>query len=234
MDQPGWERIWKSEHSPEKFGSFAPPNDAVVDWANGLPPGAFVLDVGCGIGRHVIYLGQRGFRMAGSDISPSGILRTQAACAERQLAFDGQVCPMTALPWPDATYDAVLCISTIHHTLRDQEQRALDEIWRILKPGGAFLVDFPCTSTWDYRHLRAEVAAGQVVEVEPDTFIDPRQPPEDLDGFLPHHYCDESEARALLQRFTIERLQPDLRPAPPQLGEGLLGKWVALARKPLS
>jgi SAM-dependent methyltransferase len=224
MNRIGWEAIWKSDHTPERFASFAAPNDTVVDWANSLQPGAFVFDLGCGVGRHVTYLGGRGFRMAGADIAPTGLQRTYAACGERGLAFDGRVCNMTLLPWPDATFDAVLSTSTIHHALRANIQHAIDEVWRILKPGGLFLVDFPCTDRVDYVYLRAEVAAGRVREVEPNTFVDERPDSEDPDGFLPHHYCDEADIRDLLSRFMIERLWPEL-------GAGSHGKWVAWARK---
>jgi SAM-dependent methyltransferase len=162
--------------------------------------------------------------MAGADISPTGVQRTYAVCAERGLAFDGQVCDMLALPWPDATFDAALSTSTIHHALRANIQRTLAEVWRILKPGGLLLVDFPCTDRADYAFMRAEVAAGHVVEVEPNTFVDERPDSDDPDGFLPHHYCDEVDVRDLLSRFTIERLWPEL-------GTGGRGKWVAWARK---
>ena len=68
MDRIGWEPIWASNHIPERYASFAAPNDSVIEWANRLASGAFVLDLGCGVGRHVTYLGGRGFRMAGADI----------------------------------------------------------------------------------------------------------------------------------------------------------------------
>jgi len=139
---------------------------------------------------------------------------------------------MTALPWSDAAFDATLSTRTIHHGLRAEIQLALDEIYRVLKPGGILLVDFPCTDTWDYQYLRGAVTEGEVMEVEPNTFVDQRKKPADFDGYLPHHYCDEAEARDLLRRFIIERLSPALRPAPPELGEGVVGKWIAWARKP--
>src|SRR5262245_27756950 len=106
MNPIGWEPIWASENIPNRYTTFAAPNDTVVEWANSLPPGAAVFDLGCGVGRHIIYLGGRGFQMAGSDIAPTGMARTRAACAECGLAFEGQVCDMTGLPWPDATFDA--------------------------------------------------------------------------------------------------------------------------------
>lgn len=231
MNRLGWEAIWTSDRIPQRYTSFAAPNDTVVEWANALPPGASVFDLGCGVGRHVTYLGGRGFQMAGSDIAPTGVQRTQAACAERGLAFDGQVCDMTALPWPEATFDAALCTSAIHHALRAGIRQAVAEVWRILKPGGLFLVDFPSTATLDYQHMRACAAAGDYLEVEPDTFVDQRPDSDDPDGYLPHHYCDEAGVRDLLQPFTIVRLWPALHPAPPERGEGQLGRWVAWAQK---
>jgi len=224
MNRIGWEPIWSSDRIPDRYTTFAAPNDTVVEWANGLPSSAYVFDLGCGVGRHVIYLGERGFRMAGADVSPTGIQRTTAVCAERGLAFDGRVCDMTTLPWPDASFDAALCTSTIHHALRANIQRAIDEVWRMLKPGGLFLVDFPPTDRADYAYLRAEVAAGHVLEVEPNTFVDERPDSDDADGFLPHHYSDEADVRDLLRQFRLERLGLEL-------SAGSRGKWVAWARR---
>jgi tellurite methyltransferase len=224
MNRIGWEAIWNSDHIPPRFATFAAPNDTVVEWADRLQPGASVFDLGCGVGRHVTYLGGRGFRMAGSDISPTGLQVTADACAERELAFDGRVSDMTVLSWPDATFDAALSTSTIHHALRANIQSTIAEVWRILKPGGLFLVDFPCTDRADYAYQRADVAAGRVREVEPNTFVDERPDSDDPDGFLPHHFCDEAEVRDLLSSFVIERLRADG-------SVGGRGKWVAWARK---
>jgi SAM-dependent methyltransferase len=224
MNRIGWEPIWSSDTIPERYASFAAPNETVVEWANSLPAGSNVFDLGCGAGRHVTYLGGRGFRMAGADISPTGIQRANTACAERGISFDGRVSDMTALPWEDAAFDAALSISTIHHGLRADIQRAIDEVWRLLRPGGLFLVDFPCTDRADYAYLRAEVAAEKIREVEPNTFVDERPDSDDPDGFLPHHFCDEADVRDLLSRFTLERVGPDT-------AAGARGKWVAWARK---
>jgi SAM-dependent methyltransferase len=83
MNHSGWETIWNSDHSPDRFASFAAPDPTVVDWAESLPAGACVFDLGCGVGRHVTYLGGRGFRMAGADIAPTAVQRTYVVCAER-------------------------------------------------------------------------------------------------------------------------------------------------------
>jgi hypothetical protein len=80
--------------------------------------------------------------------------------------------------------------------------------------------------------MRAQVSAGQIAEIEPNTFVDRRPNLEDTDdGFLPHHYCDEADLRDLLGSFEIMRLWTSLRES--KDGPGTRGKWIASARKPL-
>ena len=232
-ERVGWELIWRRGNDHPRYGSYAAPDAAVTEWAATVAAGGFVLDLGCGVGRHVVYLGGCGFRMAGIDISPSGIRLTQQACANRRIGFEGQVSDMTTLPWADGTFDAVLSISTIHHHRREGIIRTLGQVRRVLKPGGLLLVDFPCTDTLDYRLLRERVTAGQIAEIETNTFVDQRPDLDELDDdFLPHHYCDEDDLRDLLRSFEIIRLWAALRQS--QDGAGMRGKWVASVRRPLS
>ena len=231
-EREGWELIWRHGSGHPRYGSYAAPDAAVMDWATALPAGGFVLDLGCGVGRHVVYLGGCGFRMAGIDISPSGIRLTQEACADRRISFEGQVSDMTTLPSADGIFDAALSISTVHHHQREGIIGTLEQVRRVLKPGGLLLVDFPCTDTLDYRLLRERVAAGQIAEIEPNTFVDQRPDLDEMDDdFLPHHYCDENDLRDLLRPFEIIRLWAALRQT--QDGTGMRGKWVASVRRPL-
>jgi SAM-dependent methyltransferase len=230
-ERAGWEMIWRRGDDHPRYGVCAGPNPAVVEWAETVPAQGFVLDLGCGVGRHVVYLAERGFRMAGLDVSPSGIRLTQEACLVREFQFEGRVSDMSALPWSDQTFDAVLSISAIHHHQRQEIQRTLGEVRRVLKPGGLLLADFPCTHTTDYCLMRTQVCAGQIDEVEPNTFVDRRSGLEDTDdGFLPHHYCDEADLRDLLSSFEIIRLGTSLLES--KDGLATRGKWIASARRP--
>jgi SAM-dependent methyltransferase len=232
-ERAGWELIWRRGDDHPRYGVSAAPNPAVVEWVETVPAHGFVLDLGCGVGRHVVYLAERGFRMAGVDISPTGIRLTEEVCSVRQFNFEGHISDMSVLPWTDETFDAVLSISAIHHHQRQEIVRTLGEVRRVLKPGGLLLADFPCTDTIDYRVMRAQVSAGQIAEVEPNTFVDQRSGLEHTDdGFLPHHYCDEADLHDLLGPFDIIRLWTSLRDS--KDGRGTRGKWIASARKPLS
>jgi SAM-dependent methyltransferase len=227
QDRAGWETIWHSGDIPARYRTLAAPEPPVVEWADTLPPGAAILDLGCGVGRHCLYLGGRGFRMAGMDVSPSGIEVTAAACAERGIPFQGRVSDMPTIPWADAAFDAVFSTATIHHGLRAQIRATIAEVRRVLKPGGSFLVDFIATDRVEYQEQKERAAQGIIREIEPNTFLDENNV-YDTDGFLPHHYFDEAETREMLSAFELVRLWTTRTP------QGDMNRWVAVARRPLS
>lgn len=230
----GWETLYQHGAFPPRYQTQAAPNDSVVEWADTLPIGARLLDVGSGIGRHVIYLAKRGFRMSGVDLSPTGIQTTREACATHQLEFDGHVGSMSVLPWGDGTFDGVLSTSTISHDRRADIEKTLAEIRRVLKPGGVLLVDFLHKETLSYQETRQQAAEGKLTEVEPDTFVDESSSPDPLeDAFLPHHFTDEAEVRDLLRDYEILKLYAYLPGRTPDGGFGRRGNWIAWARKPL-
>jgi SAM-dependent methyltransferase len=172
--------------------------------------------------------------MAGVDLSPTGVKLSQEICAERQIALDARVAPMTELPWPDDIFDAALSTSTVPHNRRADILRTVLEVRRVLKPGGLFLVDFLHKDTLGYQRALDQAASGQLTEVEPDTYVDESPTVDDADdAFLPHHFSDETEVRDLLSSFEIVRLWADLSERAPDGGRGQRGYWVAWARKPL-
>jgi tellurite methyltransferase len=228
-DLAGWEAIWSSGDIPPRYRSAAEPEAWAVEWAETLPPGGTILDLGCGVGRHCVYLGGRGFQMAGQDVSPSGVEQTSAACAERGIPFDGRVSDMRTIPWSDEVFDGALSIATIHHQLRADIARTLGEVKRVLKPGGTLLVDVLDTSRPEYQEQRELVAQGVIKEIEPNTFLNESNI-NDFDGFLPHHFSDEADIRDLLSGFEIVRL---FSTQTPQL-DNPRARWVAVTRKPVS
>jgi len=227
-----WEEIWTSGDIPPRFQSTAAPNPTVVAWAAALPPGSAILDIGCGVGRHLTYLAGCGFRMAGVDLSPGGIKIAHDVLAERGLTFDGRVSDMTVLPWPDHTFGAALSTSTMHHHRRADILRALGEVRRVLEPGGFFYVDFPSTESSGYQESREWVREGKVVEVEPNTFLDEHNTIPDDDAFLPHHYCDEADLRDLLTGFEIKSLWADVHAVVYRGLPAKAARWIAQVRTP--
>ncbi|HWE85509.1 MAG TPA: class I SAM-dependent methyltransferase [Terracidiphilus sp.] len=102
------------------------------------------LDVGCGSGRLSRWLSERGASVVGVDGSPEMVRTAQAAVQGR--GCEGgtpqfQVANLESLPFPDCSFDGVLCSSVLEYT--NDPQLCLNEIGRITKPGGTLLISVP-------------------------------------------------------------------------------------------
>ncbi|AZG78713.1 methyltransferase domain-containing protein [Methylocystis rosea] len=116
--------------------------------------GRTVLDVGCGDGPLASELARRGAIVTGLDRDPAMI-----AAARRRAAIEGAKLQLVegkaeSLPFPDATFDAVLAVAVLCF-VRDAE-RAVAEMARVLKPGGRLVTgELGSWSLWaPYRRLR--------------------------------------------------------------------------------
>ena len=123
------------------------PHEEVVRWAFrylDAPDRSKVkiLDLGCGAGRHALFLASEGFDVAACDISEPGMAYLAKAAHERELAIDTHRCPAHDLShYADDSFDAVLCFAVLYYLSIENLQQAIYEIRRILKPGGrAFCV----------------------------------------------------------------------------------------------
>jgi SAM-dependent methyltransferase len=104
---------------------------------------ARVLDVGTSTGTNLRLLADMGYRdVTGLDMSPEAI----RFCADKGLppVREGSI---TAMPFADASFDVVLATDVVEHV--DEDQRAVDEVARVLRPGGTALFTVPAfQSLW--------------------------------------------------------------------------------------
>jgi len=101
-----------------------------------------VLDAGCGAGRNLPYFLSRGFEIYAIDEDPAAVgsaRRVAARLAPALPADNIRQGTLHALPWSDGRMDAVVCSAVLHFARdRTQFERMLDEMWRVLAPGGLF------------------------------------------------------------------------------------------------
>lgn len=111
----------------------------------GLGENDHVLDIGCGSGGPALFMARDlGCRVIGVDMNESGIRAGEAAARaagmETKVQFR-QADVSDPLPFPDHTFDAIVCMDAINHL--PNRRRLLDEWRRVLRAGGRFLYTDP-------------------------------------------------------------------------------------------
>jgi SAM-dependent methyltransferase len=131
-------RLYAAGLTPEREAAEV---DAIVA-VLGLEPGAAVLDLCCGQGRHLVPLAQRGYTMTGLDLSEYllGLARRRAESAGVAVEFHQG--DMREIPWA-GRFDAVINMFTAFGYFDDEaeNQKVLHGVHRALKPGGRFLIE---------------------------------------------------------------------------------------------
>ncbi len=106
-------------------------------------PGARVLDMACGRGRHALALARRGCRVTGIDLSPVAIATARRLAAEAGAAAAFRVGDMRA-PVCEGCFDGAVNLFTAFGYFTDPAEnlRALHVIAQAVQPGGWFVQDF--------------------------------------------------------------------------------------------
>lgn len=106
--------------------------------ANGLRPGAKVLEVGCGTGLLTEEIAKRGVKVYSLDISHELLKKARERSGNKEIVF---FCSSAyELGFADSVFDGVIGMSVLHHLDMD---RALAEFYRVLKKGGRLTFSEP-------------------------------------------------------------------------------------------
>ena len=114
-----------------------------------LLPGHKVLDLGCGFGRHAYESLRRGAVVVACDMALpelSEVRATYAAMIEASEIDSSSVAfacagDATALPFNDNTFDRIIASEVLEHI--NEDEVALKELFRVLKPNGRIAVTIP-------------------------------------------------------------------------------------------
>jgi len=114
-----------------------------------IEPGTRLLDLGCGAGRHAFEAARRGAEVVALDADHGelqGVRATAAAMAEAgeiqvPASITAAAGDATRMPFPDHSFDLVIAAEVLEHIPADQD--AINEISRVLRPGGIAAVTVP-------------------------------------------------------------------------------------------
>jgi ubiquinone/menaquinone biosynthesis C-methylase UbiE len=116
-------------------------SDLVQRFIDAVPTDAasVVLDVACGPGIITAALALRAREVVALDLTQEMLTKARQRCAEAGLTnVTFREASATDLPFPTASFDAVVTRLSVHHF--QQPQRPLAEMARVLKPGGVLVV----------------------------------------------------------------------------------------------
>lgn len=105
--------------------------------------GERVLEVGCGTGALSLLakmiVGENGI-VEGIDIAPKMIAKARKKAEKAKLPISFRVASIDELPYRDGVFDAVISSMMFHHLPLTVKGRGLEEVYRVLKTGGRFLL----------------------------------------------------------------------------------------------
>jgi SAM-dependent methyltransferase len=119
-------------------GSTAPENRFILSRLGDLS-GKRLLDLGCGPGESTLYFAQRGAFCTAGDYSTEMLRSSEDLFRREGVEVDVKKIDATDLDFAGDTFDIVYAANVLHHV---DPEKALNEIHRVLKPGGL-------ACTWD-------------------------------------------------------------------------------------
>lgn len=164
----------------------------VVKFSRRLSKGAEVLDIGCGMGRHTVYLAKNGFKVTAFDGSEEAVSATKKWLNEEKLHASVTLKDFNDFRYPKESFEGVLSINVIHHTYEKNVRRIIDNIWQSLKPEGFFLCIAP-------KFIKKKKGGRQV---ESHTFI----PTEGGEIGIPHFHFDARKVAELFSKFDVQKV----------------------------
>lgn len=189
--------------------------------------GKRVVDVGCGDGTMCRFMAGQGAEVVGIESRESALARTQAQPPEAGETY--RLGRAEALPFADASQDAVVFVNSLHHIPTEAQAEALAEARRVLVDGGVVLFTEPVADGPHFRlaqpiedetevraHAYAAIrnAAAQGLAPERELFFRARIRFRDFEAFAEHNIAVDETRRA-----RIDALEESLRIAFDALAE---------------
>jgi ubiquinone/menaquinone biosynthesis C-methylase UbiE len=153
------------------------------------------LDLGCGLGRHAIFFAKKGFDVYAMDLSKDAIERLSKESDTNNLNIKSYIGDVKNLPYMDNQFDCLLSYHVIYHADTDDMNNIVNEIFRIIKPGGEFLITMASQSSNEFK-------SQNNIVVDKNT----RMKSEGQEKNIPHYYANHKNIYKLFSAFNIIKL----------------------------
>jgi tellurite methyltransferase len=182
-----WDSYWEKESNRNYW---LEPDAAVVSLVNNLNLAAVekVLDLGCGLGRHSLYLTKAGFEVTAVDSSAEALSVLAKNASEGGYRINVIRGDYSQDLFVNECFDFVLAYNVLYHGFRDDFQKAISLIHQWLRPAGLLL--FTCPTRRDERFGNGEQSA-------PNTY----RPLNSVHPGDIHYFADEADIADFLRGF---------------------------------
>ena len=178
-------KIYLHQFTPER-------TEREVDFIEGAlapAPGAAVLDLACGSGRHAVRMARRGYRVTGVDFNSSYLELAAGEAARAGVQVEWVACDMRSLDFTGRFDHAYSFFTSFGYYSDGENEEVVGRIARALRPGGRLLLDMmnrdwllthPQQRTWSQREdgallmeevsldLRSSRVTSRLTLIEPD------------------------------------------------------------------
>ena len=134
--------VWDTKYA-EGFVQYAPWDAVVIALFRKTPRDrprheVRILEIACGTCSNLLFAARLGFDVTGLDASERAVSKAREFFAAAGLPGRVEQGNFTALPYAENAFDMVIDRCGISHTGFDVAEKAVAEVWRVLKPGGVF------------------------------------------------------------------------------------------------
>jgi len=191
---------WEQVHSTRPWGLY--PSEDLIRFVTRRYRDAAdrsairIIDIGCGPGANLTYLGREGFMLAGIDASTTALKNAKERFRAAGLEFDDRSLDLcqgnfAELPWPDESFDVAIDMESIYANPMEIIRACVGEAHRVLKPGAVFFGKAFGTETTGY-------GTGEIYE--PNTSRNPVGGP--CGGFGFAHFFTREEIEDVFSGFS--------------------------------
>lgn len=187
---------WEDLHSKERFQPKYPTDHLVRFVFTHFPldpkerSQLKILDLGCGAGVGTVFLANEGFQTYATDISDNGLKVTEKRLKDNNLKAVLKNASMETQPFENDFFDGVIAFGVFSYNTMEGYQKAVDELYRVLKRRGRALVFNRTTD--DYRF-------GKGKEMGKNTFI--LNTEETNEAGIVQCFLDKQDIRRIFNKF---------------------------------
>lgn len=225
ISSPSIDPVWEEKYSSGHAELY--PWDSIVTFIyryfpkNKLRSSINILEVGCGTGSNLWFAAREGFNAFGVEASASAV-----AFANSRIASDGLQAQIiqgdfVSLPFPDNHFDLVFDRGSIVCCDLDSGQKAVNEVYRVLRPAGYFFFN-PYSDFHSSRSSGVTAPNGLTTSISEGSMV----------GVGQICFYSRDQVEKTLSSFCIESLEHLQITNVCRPGHSVHAEWRAIASKP--